>query len=182
MYAIRSYYGPKSLEVLRYVRDLGERAVCVLGNHDLHLICVFEGHEKARSGDTLDRILAAPDARELIDWLRARPLMHVERDYAMVHAGLLPQWTIKKARALAREIERALVAANVITSYSIHYTKLYDSSTQELCKMLSGSWRAPTVRKQYALLPVFTGKCQVCPITCKHPVIGYLCYMGFALV
>ena len=104
--------GPKSLEVLRFVRDLGERAVCVLGNHDLHLICVFEGCEKPRAGDTLERVLDAPDARELVDWLRARPLMHVERGHAMVHAGLLPQWTIEKARTLAREVEQALLAPN----------------------------------------------------------------------
>lgn len=104
--------GPKSLEVLRFVRDLGEHAVSVLGNHDLHLICVFEGHEKGRKGDTLDPVLDAPDARELVDWLRLRPMMHVEPNYAMVHAGLLPQWTITIASALAEEVERALAAPN----------------------------------------------------------------------
>jgi bis(5'-nucleosyl)-tetraphosphatase (symmetrical) len=104
--------GPKSLEVLRFVRDLDERAVCVLGNHDLHLICVFEGCEKPRAGDTLDRVLDASDARELVDWLRARPLLHAERRHAMVHAGLLPQWTIEKARALAAEVENALRASD----------------------------------------------------------------------
>jgi bis(5'-nucleosyl)-tetraphosphatase (symmetrical) len=102
--------GPQSLEVLRFVRDLGERAVTVLGNHDLHLVCVFEGYEKPRQGDTLRRVLDAPDARELVDWLRSRPLMHVERNYAMVHAGLLPQWTVSMACALAQEVQRALAA------------------------------------------------------------------------
>lgn len=104
--------GPKSLEVLRFVRDLGERAVSVLGNHDLHLVCVFEGHEKPDRSDTLDPVLDARDARELVDWLRTRPMMHVERNYAMVHAGLLPQWTIAIAGSLAREVERALAAPN----------------------------------------------------------------------
>ena len=100
--------GPKSLEVLRFVRELGARAVSVLGNHDLHLVCVFERCEKPRKGDTLDRVLDAPDARELVDWLRTRPMMHVERDYAMVHAGLLPQWTIAdRARAGAGGRARA---------------------------------------------------------------------------
>jgi len=104
--------GPKSLEVLRFVRDLGERAVSVLGNHDLHLVCVFEGHEKPRRSDTLGPVLEARDARELVDWLRTRPMMHVDRNYVMVHAGLLPQWTVAQASALADEVVRALAAPN----------------------------------------------------------------------
>ena len=83
--------GPKSLEVLRFVRDLGDRAVTVLGNHDLHLVTQHEGFERPRKGDTLDDVLAAPDRRELVGWLRTRPLMHASAGYAMVHAGLLPQ-------------------------------------------------------------------------------------------
>ena len=70
--------GPKSLDVLRYVRSLGESAVIVLGNHDLHLVCQYEGIEKTRKDDTFGDVLAAHDARELITWLRARPLLHVE--------------------------------------------------------------------------------------------------------
>jgi bis(5'-nucleosyl)-tetraphosphatase (symmetrical) len=102
--------GPKSLEVLRTVRALGDRAVVVLGNHDLHLVCLYEGHARRREEDTLDGLLEAPDAGELIGWLRTRPLMHVEADYAMVHAGLLPGWSIEQARARAREVEEALAA------------------------------------------------------------------------
>lgn len=104
--------GPDSLEVLRFVRGLGENAVVVLGNHDLHLLCLAEGYAKKRDDDTLDELLAAPDAPQLLDWLRGRPLMHVEHQYAMVHAGLLPVWNIEQAQALAREVERALRAAN----------------------------------------------------------------------
>jgi len=102
--------GPDSLAVLRYVRGLGERAVVVLGNHDLHLLCVAHGHARKRKDDTLDDVLAAPDAPQLLDWLRARPMMHAEGGYALVHAGLLPQWTVDRALALAREVERALRA------------------------------------------------------------------------
>jgi len=100
--------GPKSLEVLRFVRSLGDRAVVVLGNHDLHLVCLFEGFAKRRADDTFDAVLAAPDARQLVDWLRLRPMMHIEGARAMVHAGLLPQWTIDRAAALAHEVESAL--------------------------------------------------------------------------
>jgi bis(5'-nucleosyl)-tetraphosphatase (symmetrical) len=100
--------GPKSVETMRFVRSLGDRAVTVLGNHDLHLLVVAAGVRKPHRGDTVGEILAAPDRDELLDWLRRRKLMHVESGYAMVHAGLLPQWTIAQALALAGEVEAAL--------------------------------------------------------------------------
>jgi bis(5'-nucleosyl)-tetraphosphatase (symmetrical) len=100
--------GPQSLEILRFVRSLGERAVVVLGNHDLHLLMVAEGSVKPHRQDTLGAILDAPDRDELLTWLRGRPLMHAEGEYAMVHAGLLPSWSIGTALDLAREAERAL--------------------------------------------------------------------------
>ena len=100
--------GPQSLRVLRFVRSLGNRAVTVLGNHDLHLVAQHEGLERARSDDTFADVLAAPDRGELVDWLRGRPLMHVEGELAMVHAGLLPQWTRDRAAALAAEVASAL--------------------------------------------------------------------------
>jgi len=100
--------GPKSLETLRFVKALG--AATVLGNHDLHLVTQHEGFERKRKDDTFTDVLGAPDAKELIDWLRARPLMHAEGDWVMVHAGLLPNWSIAKALSLAREVEDALRA------------------------------------------------------------------------
>ena len=100
--------GPDSLACLRYVKSLGDAAVTVFGNHDFHLLCVAEGVEKRRKRDTLDDILAAPDREELLAWLRHRPLMHAEGGFALVHAGLLPQWTVAKARALAGEVEARL--------------------------------------------------------------------------
>lgn len=100
--------GPQSLEVLRFVRSLGEAAVTVLGNHDFHLLRRAEGFGKDRSDDTLSEVLNAPDAPQLLDWLRHRALMHFENGYVMVHAGLLPQWSIDHSLALAREVESAL--------------------------------------------------------------------------
>jgi bis(5'-nucleosyl)-tetraphosphatase (symmetrical) len=102
--------GPKSVEVLRFVRSLGDRAIVVLGNHDLHLVAQHEGLERAKKDDTLDAVLRATDRHELVDWLRTRPLMHAAGDYVMVHAGLVPQWTLDRALALAREVESALAA------------------------------------------------------------------------
>ena len=100
--------GTQSLAALRFVKGLGDAAITVLGNHDLHLLCVAGGFAKAHRGDTLDEILAAPDCAELLDWVRGRPMMHVENGHALVHAGLLPQWTVLQAQALAQEVEAAL--------------------------------------------------------------------------
>jgi bis(5'-nucleosyl)-tetraphosphatase (symmetrical) len=102
--------GPKSLEVLRFVRSLAESAIVVLGNHDLHLVAQFEGVERRRKSDTVDDVLTAPDAAELVSWLRTRPMLHVEGRHAMVHAALLPQWSVGQAASLAREVEHALTA------------------------------------------------------------------------
>jgi bis(5'-nucleosyl)-tetraphosphatase (symmetrical) len=102
--------GPKSLETLRFAKSLGDRAVTVLGNHDLALLVVAAGVKKPHRGDTIDDILRAPDREELLEWLRTRKLMHVESGYAMVHAGVLPQWTIDQAHAYAREVESVLAA------------------------------------------------------------------------
>lgn len=102
--------GPQSLDVLRYVRGLGDRHQTVLGNHDLHLLAVASGHRESHSDDTLADILAAPDKNELLDWLRFRPLLvqHEQLGYVMTHAGIAPQWTIAKAKMLAEEVQKVL--------------------------------------------------------------------------
>lgn len=100
--------GPDSLSCLRYVKALGPGAITVLGNHDFHLLCVAQGVQKMRARDTLEDVLGAPDREELLDWLRHRPLMHVEGAFAMVHAGLLAPWPVPFARELAGEVENAL--------------------------------------------------------------------------
>ncbi len=103
--------GPHSLECLRFVRGLGERAVTVLGNHDLHLLARTVGAANNRHGrDTLDAVLAAPDRGELLEWLRRRPLLHHDPalGYTLIHAGLPPQWDLASMRACAAEVEQAL--------------------------------------------------------------------------
>jgi bis(5'-nucleosyl)-tetraphosphatase (symmetrical) len=102
--------GPDSLATLRWVKALGDRAVVVLGNHDLHLIAAALVGERRGKKDTIDDILAAPDRDELIDWLRHRPLLHhsEKKGFTLVHAGLPPQWDLDQARACAREVEAVL--------------------------------------------------------------------------
>jgi bis(5'-nucleosyl)-tetraphosphatase (symmetrical) len=102
--------GPRSLGVLRFVKSLGERAQCVLGNHDLHLLAAAHGLRKPSKGDTLDDVLAAPDRDELLDWLRRQPMMIEDSasGNVLVHAGVPPDWDIPTARACARELEAVL--------------------------------------------------------------------------
>jgi bis(5'-nucleosyl)-tetraphosphatase (symmetrical) len=126
--------GPKSLEVLRFVRSLGERALTVLGNHDLHLVTQFEGFERPREDDTFADVCRAPDARTLVDWLRSRPMMHVEGGYAMVHAGLLPQWSVERALALAAEVQAALTGP----AYREFLANMYGSEPDQWRDSLSG--------------------------------------------
>ncbi|MDR0529637.1 MAG: symmetrical bis(5'-nucleosyl)-tetraphosphatase [Zoogloeaceae bacterium] len=101
--------GPRSLDALRYVKSLGESAITVLGNHDLYLLMIayVSGARRAKD-DTLREIMDAPDREELLTWLRHCPLCHTEDVYCLVHAGLLPRWSVKKARALAAEVEGRL--------------------------------------------------------------------------
>ena len=106
--------GPGSLEVLRLVKSLGDAATTVLGNHDLHLLAVAAGVAKLHRTDTLDEVLAAPDRDELLHWLRYQRLLHAEGDHVLVHAGLLPAWSVERALALAREVEEALRGDNYV--------------------------------------------------------------------
>jgi bis(5'-nucleosyl)-tetraphosphatase (symmetrical) len=104
--------GGQSLEVLRLVRSLDASSVTVLGNHDLSLLAIAEREERdqKRVNPDLQRVLFAEDRDALLEWLRNRPLMHVDEGlgFAMVHAGLAPKWTIRIAARRAREVEKEL--------------------------------------------------------------------------
>jgi bis(5'-nucleosyl)-tetraphosphatase (symmetrical) len=104
--------GGQSLAVLRLVHSFGDRAITVLGNHDLSLLAVAERDhgEQYKVNAELREVLFAPDRDVLLDWLRARPLLHVDRGlkFMLVHAGLAPRWTIEGAERAAREVEQRL--------------------------------------------------------------------------
>ena len=110
--------GNGSSAVLRYLMQLSlarpEAVVCVLGNHDLHAIAVAAGIVAQKQGDTLDELLNAEDCPKLLAWLRRQKLLYVEAEYVLVHAGLLPQWTIEKAKNLANEVEQALQSSGYV--------------------------------------------------------------------
>lgn len=104
--------GPGSLDVMRWMLEHQSSVVTVLGNHDLHTLVVAEGFVSAHRSDTIQSLLDAPDAPELLGWLRQQPLVHFEHGYLMVHAGLLPEWTVDQALTLAAEVNVALQAPN----------------------------------------------------------------------
>jgi bis(5'-nucleosyl)-tetraphosphatase (symmetrical) len=107
--------GPDSLATLRLVKSLGDAAIVVLGNHDLHLLAVARGGAGWRRQDAgLRPVVEAPDAESLLDWLQSRPLLHhdAQLGITLFHAGLPPQWDIATARSCAREVERRLRGEN----------------------------------------------------------------------
>ncbi|MGH1541379.1 MAG: symmetrical bis(5'-nucleosyl)-tetraphosphatase [Arenicella sp.] len=109
--------GPDSLETLRFIRSLGTSAKTVLGNHDLHLISVYFGCKEQKNLDTLQDIIVAPDAEELIYWLKSQPLMIFEpkKKCIISHAGIYPLWDVEKSLGYADEISTALQSKKFIT-------------------------------------------------------------------
>ena len=107
--------GPKSAEVLRLAKQLGNSCVAVLGNHDLHLLANAAGVvEYQHHLDTIEQILSAPDREELIGWLRQQPLFYHDPtiDFSMVHAGIPAEWSVKESLARAAEVETVLKSDN----------------------------------------------------------------------
>lgn len=104
--------GPGSAAVLRRCMQQGDALRPLLGNHDLHLLAAAHGARKPSRRDTLDQVLDASDRSAMLAWLRQQPLMrmhlHAGERLAMVHAGLLPAWTVDEALALASEVQEVL--------------------------------------------------------------------------
>ena len=110
--------GPASAAVLRRLSALGASARCLLGNHDMHLLAVAHGIRAPHRRDTLDEVLQAPDRQPMLEWLRRQHLALratiAGRDWLMVHAGVLPQWTADRALALAQELETVLRGPDLV--------------------------------------------------------------------
>ncbi|HQS37575.1 MAG: bis(5'-nucleosyl)-tetraphosphatase (symmetrical) [Methylotenera sp. 24-45-7] len=118
--------GSGSLEVLRWCYQHQHALTVVLGNHDLHALVVAAGIVNAHRGDTLGELLAAEDCPQLLHWLRNQKLMHQEGDYLMVHAGLLPQWTVSQALSYAAEVELVLHSDDYLDFFKHMYGNLPD--------------------------------------------------------
>jgi bis(5'-nucleosyl)-tetraphosphatase (symmetrical) len=150
--------GPRSLEVLRWAAEQGDRIVAVLGNHDLHLLARAAGVSEIKKRDTLEAVLAAPDRDDLLAWLRARPLIHRDGETLMVHAGLFPDWGPKLAERLGREVKQRLQgdgAPKLLASI--------DQKTAERWKEgLTGMERARTALAGFARLRTLDEEGRMC--------------------
>jgi len=100
--------GEDSLETLYYLYSIRDSIKVVLGNHDIALIAAYYGIKK--SNPTIDPILASPDAKKLIDWLREQKFLHVDYQlgYCMAHAGISPEFDLGMALRYAQRIEERL--------------------------------------------------------------------------
>jgi len=147
--------GPKSLKTLRYVKSLGDSVVTVLGNHDLHLLALASGavHFSKRF-ETLEKTLNAPDCDELVHWLRHRPLLHYseEMDTLLVHAGIYPTWTVKKALKRAAEVEAALRGER----YAEALARMYGNTPRKWSGKLSGYRRLRFIINTFTRMRMLT--------------------------
>ena len=128
--------GPDSLGALRQLKSLQEsgRAECILGNHDLHLLAIDAGLRKTKGLDTVDAILKAPDRKELIDWIRKRPMALSNGKVLTVHAGVLPQWDLQQTIECAQEVEKALRSK----SYKEFLANMYGNTPNKWSNSLKG--------------------------------------------
>lgn len=146
--------GPDSLGTLRLLKALQEagKAECILGNHDLHLLARDAGIRGPKSLDTLEPILQAPDRRELIDWLRHRPMvLYSGSNYfntLFVHAGVLPQWDVAKTLELAHEVEDVLQHKN----YKKSLIEMYGNTPNQWSDRLKGSERLRVIINAFTRL------------------------------
>ncbi|MDV9031700.1 symmetrical bis(5'-nucleosyl)-tetraphosphatase [Pseudomonas sp. RAC1] len=140
--------GPESLETLRYLYSIRDSLVCVLGNHDLHLLAAWHNPERLKKSDTLREIVEAPDADALLGWLRRQKLLHYDeaRGIAMAHAGIPPQWTLGKALELAAEVEQVLRDDNRLQPY---LDGMYGNEPNKWSKDLTGIERLRVITNYF---------------------------------
>lgn len=149
--------GPSSLQTLRYLYAMRDSLVCVLGNHDLHLLAVANDTERLKRGDTLREILEAPDGPELLDWLRRQKLLHYDeqRNTVLVHAGIPPQWSLRKALRYAAEVEAALRDDNLFQPY---LDGMYGNEPTKWDKELQGAARLRVITNYFTRMRFCTAE------------------------
>lgn len=148
--------GPDSLRTLEFIHSLGDAALTVLGNHDLHLLATYYHHRKPGRKDTLDELLHAPNAPELMEWLRRQPLIHRDDNLnvSMIHAGLHPVWDIEQVESLAREVEDVLQGDDHIGFYK----HMYGDKPRRWSESLSGWQRIRFITNIFTRVRYFDEK------------------------
>ncbi len=146
--------GAESLAVLRRVKSMGDAAITVLGNHDLHLLAVAAGVAELHHSDTLDEILNAPDRDELLTWLRQQRMLYVQDNHVLLHAGMMPSWTVQQAQQLAHEVEQVLRGADYIPFLA----KMYGNTPQQWDDKLTGYSRLRVITNALTRMRICTGK------------------------
>ena len=133
--------GPDSAAVLRRCRAAEGALHCLLGNHDLHLLATAHGVRRPSRRDTLDGVLQASDRAALLDWLRQQPLVrtheHAGETLLMLHAGVLPAWSLDDAVALASEVHSVLRSADL----QGFLQKMYGNTPERWSASLAGADR-----------------------------------------
>lgn len=148
--------GPQSLETLRFIKSLGDSAVVVLGNHDLHLLAVYFGARQPSNG--LREIIDAPDVDELMYWLRQQPLLHIDRslNMAMSHAGILPVWSLSQAQSLAAEVESVLRGRR--SDLPQFFKTMYGNEPRKWVDQLEGEDRLRMIVNAFTRMRLCTAK------------------------
>ncbi len=146
--------GPESLQSIRFVRSLGDRAVTVLGNHDLHLLALFYTQQSIAKTDPLYQILKSPDCDELIDWLRFQPLIHYDErlNFLLVHAGIHKDWDLTLAQDRARELEQVLRGENNRS----FFVQMYGDRPDRWSEKLTGIERLRCITNVFTRLRFYT--------------------------
>ena len=149
--------GPESLETLRFLYSIRQSLVCVLGNHDLHLLAAWHNVERLKKSDTLREIIEAPDADLLFHWLRQQKLLHYDeaRGIAMAHAGIPPQWTLGQAHGLAAEVEEVLRDDGRLKLY---LDGMYGNEPNKWSKRLTGIERLRVITNYFTRMRFCTAE------------------------
>lgn len=149
--------GPKSLKTIRFVRSLGDAAITVLGNHDLHLLALATGvTEYSKRFVTLEKTLNAPELPELIEWIRQRSFVHYSKklDTLLVHAGIHPAWSVTKALSHAAEVEAVLRGPK----YKTLLSKMYGNTPRKWSRELKGYRRYRYIINTFTRMRMLTEK------------------------
>jgi bis(5'-nucleosyl)-tetraphosphatase (symmetrical) len=146
--------GPESLQTLQFVKSLGDRAISVLGNHDLHLLALHHGIQKVRDTSSLQQVLDSPERDELMAWLQGLPILHYDEMHnaLLVHAGIHPNWGLSKALKLASEVETALRGKHAKKFLS----KMYGNKPAIWSDELTGSRRLRMITNAFTRMRYFT--------------------------